>query len=93
MQQLPPPLKNSWAAKFLPFLTMGLSIVLFIIGIIVFSYILIIAAIIGVILFSIGYIRAKFFMKNKEVHRYNKTTEDASGRVIEHEEIEIKQKK
>ena len=55
-------------------------IVLFVIGLIFFSYVLIIAVIVGAILYAVAYIRMKFFMPKKKPQAQNE------GRVIEHED-------
>ncbi len=72
-------------ARFIPFLMMGLMIVLFIIGLFIFSYILIFAAIVGFVLFVISAIRARFFNKGK-THTYQAQFEAKTGRTIEYED-------
>jgi len=71
--------------RFIPFLMIGLMIVLFIIGLFIFSYILIFAAIIGFVLFIISAIRARFSNK-KQTHAYQKQFDAKKGRTIEYEE-------
>ena len=71
---------NPLLAKLLPFLMLGLMIVLFVIGIIFFSYVLIIAVIVGAILYAIAYIRLKFFTRKKPVQKT-----ESKGRVIDHD--------
>lgn len=48
------------------FLFLGLFIVLAIIAVVVFSYILIAAVIIGAFLYAIAWVRAKYFRTNKK---------------------------
>ena len=48
-------------ARLLPFLYLGIVIVLFAIGIILFSYLLILGAVVGFILFFATWIKEKFF--------------------------------
>lgn len=74
---------NPLLAKFLPFLMLGLMIVLFIIGVIFFSYVLIIAVIIGAILYAVAYIRLKFFTPKKPAQKTGST--GSKGRVIDHD--------
>lgn len=77
---------NPIFARFVPFLMMGVMIVLFIIGLFVFSYILIVAAIIGFILFIISAVRARFF--NKGTHVHQEQFETKTGRTIEYDDEE-----
>lgn len=52
---------NSFFAKIMPFFGVGIFIVLFIAALVFLSYILLIGAVIGIVLFVISYIRNKFF--------------------------------
>lgn len=70
-----------FAAKLLPFLGMGVFIVLFIFGLMVLSYVLIIGAVIGLILFLINYIRTKFSHTHKKPHHLHQHR----GRTIDHD--------
>ena len=54
-------------------------IAVLIIGLVFFSYLIIIGAIIGLALFAAAYFRAKFFIKPK------KKTRSSHGRTIEHD--------
>jgi len=63
---------------------------LFILGLIFFSYLLIIGGIIGLVLFLIGYIRAKFFIKRfqadiKKEQAKQQGPQLHKGRTIDHE--------
>ena len=61
----------------MPIVGMVVFVVFFIVGIFIFSYLLIIIAIIGLILFIIAFIRIK-------IVEYNGPKEPHSGRIIEH---------
>jgi len=69
------------------FIGMGVFIVLFIVGLIFLSYLLIIGGIIGLILFSIAYLRAKFFAHNikKQIKGTQAKQHHRKGRTIDHE--------
>jgi hypothetical protein len=79
--------------RILPFLILLFGIVVFILCFFIFSYILLFALIVGLILFVVGYIRMKFFTtKNSEtIHEafiIDIRREDItkpSGRIIEHD--------
>lgn len=53
-------------ARIVPYFMIAFMILLFVVSIFIFSYILIITVFIGLILFVIGYIRAKFFSHGKQ---------------------------
>jgi len=60
---------------------------LFILGLIFFSYLLIIGAIIGLVLFGIGYVRARFFTKKHPNPAARQGQQQVhQGRTIDHEE-------
>lgn len=71
----------------LPLLGMVIFITLFILGLFVFSYLLIIGAIIGLILFSIAFIRAKFSRRQAPPPSRPSQTQ---GRTIEHDDSETR---
>ncbi len=90
---------NKVTAKLMPFIGMCIFVMLLIASIVFFSYIFIIGAIIGLILFVIGYIRAKLvhakiLKARAKYHDHNQRqqekTEYSKGRTIEHEPIERK---
>ncbi len=56
---------NPLLARVLPYLMIAFMIVLFILGIFIFSYVLIFAIIVGLVLFAIGFIRLKIFSKGQ----------------------------
>ena len=57
---------NPIAATLASFIGMGVFIVLLIVGLVFFSYLLIIGGVIGLILLGILYLRAKFFAPKKK---------------------------
>ncbi len=65
----------------MPFIFLGIILVIFVAGIILFSYLLILGAIIGLVLFLINWLREKFFVKQRSVS----TTTRPAGRIIDHE--------
>lgn len=58
---------NQYVTRILPYLFLGFVLVLFVIGIIIFSYVLIIGTIIGLVLFSISYLRTRFLSKKQQI--------------------------
>ena len=94
-----PPHLNPLLARIMPFFVIALMVILFIVGIFIFSYVLIFAVIVGFILFVVGFIRTKFFnhRKTSSIHEEfivdvrrenNKASNEKSGRLIEHDENE-----
>lgn len=85
-------------ARMMPFLMVAFILFILIIGIFLFSYILIFALIVGFVLFIIGYIRAKFFgHQSNTIHeefivdiRREKNKPEHIGRIIEHDDEENK---
>lgn len=65
----------------MPFLILGIVIVLFIFSLIIFWWIFVIGIVLGLIGFLIAYIREKFFHHKK--HRAQKT--ETIGIIIEHD--------
>lgn len=64
--------------KIMPFLVVGIVLVLFIVALVLLSYLLFWGALIGLVLFGISYIKNKFFPKKK--------WSEKKGRVIEHDD-------
>lgn len=64
--------------QLIPFIVIGIAIVAFAFGIMLLAYLLFFGAIIGFILFSILWIRDKFFPTKKVV-----PTKKADGRIID----------
>jgi len=67
------------------YIGMALFIGVLIISLVFFSYLFIIAAIIGLVLFVIGYIRARFFAKKIQGTTINQSTHH--GRTINHDDL------
>lgn len=65
--------------KLIPFILLGIAIVAFAFGIMLLAYLFFIGALVGLILFTIAWIKAAFFPPKKVV-RHQKTK---SGRVID----------
>ena len=70
-------------ARLIPFIFLGVMIVLFVVGIILFSYLLIFGAIVGMILFFITWVKEKLF-PSKNIQYYQKPKKN--GRTFEHDE-------
>lgn len=68
--------------KIIPFLFLGMMLVILVVGFILLSYLLIWGAIVGLILFIITWVREKLF-PSKEL---TKTDKPKSGRIIDHED-------
>jgi hypothetical protein len=66
-------------ARLLPFMFLGILTVLTVVGIILFSYLLIFGAAVGFILFVVAWIKGLFTRKNQRLVRHKQ------GRIIEHE--------
>jgi len=80
---------NRVLASILPIIGMLLFLAIFIVGIIFFSYVIVILAIIGFILFAIAYIRARILLY--QMRRDNKKkTPTGNGRTIDHDNHEQK---
>lgn len=69
--------------KLIPFIFLGIMIVLFVVGLIVLSYLLIFGAIVGVILFIIAWIRDQLFNKRQKI-QYPEVKKK-SNRTIDHD--------
>tara|TARA_B100002051_G_scaffold246447_1_gene254553 strand:- start:115 stop:345 length:231 start_codon:yes stop_codon:yes gene_type:complete len=66
------------------YIGVALFIILVIIGLYIFSYILIIVALLGLVVYTITFIRLKFFAKSPPTTR----STDHSGRTIDHDPSE-----
>lgn len=67
-------------AKLIPYIFLGVAIVILVAGIILFSYILILGAILGLILFAIQWLKDKLF-PSKSIAQTGRTRR---GRTFEH---------
>lgn len=70
-------------AKLIPFIFLGMVLVIFIVGIILLSYLLIWGAVVGMVLFLIAWIREKLFPSKQLTPTQKK---QSSGRIIEHDD-------
>lgn len=73
---------QSLLARLIPFVFLGVMIVLFVVGIILFSYLLIVGAIVGMILFFINWVKEKLF-SSKNIQCDQKS--EKNGRTFEHD--------
>lgn len=73
---------QSFFSKLMPFIFLGIIIVLFLAGLILLSYLLIYGAILGLILFGVAWIRDVLFKKNTAQKLSKKTK---PGRTIDHD--------
>lgn len=67
--------------RLIPFIFVGIMIVLFAVGIIILSYLLMLGAIIGLVLFAIAWIKEKLTRKNN----YPEIKKNRTGRTIDHD--------
>lgn len=74
--------------KIVPFIILGIAIVALVAGLILFSYLLILGAVVGVILFALTWLREKFF-PSKRMTTYQKPPtqhQQSGGRTFEHDD-------
>lgn len=76
-------------ARLLPFLWVGILLVLAFIGIIFFSYVLILGAFVGLVIYGVAYLRNKFFTKKSKtiVEHYQSTTQE-QGRTFDYKDFQ-----
>lgn len=77
-------LMQSILARLIPFIFLGVMIVLLVAGMIIFSYLLIVGALVGLILFMIAWVRDRLFGKKKSTPSQLK---DRPGRTIDHHDL------
>lgn len=70
------------ADSLIGFIFLGMTIVAFIVGLIILSYILIYGAIVGIVLYAFFKLKEKFFPTQKIQKR---STEKPIGRIIDHD--------
>lgn len=75
---------NQLKRQLLSFVYLGIVLVLFVAGIVVFSWLLLIGAITGLILFLLAWIRQTFFLKSRNMMQ---KTPEKQGRIIDHDEL------
>lgn len=69
--------------RIIPFIFLGVAIVALVAGLILFSYLLIFGAIVGVVLFVLSWAKEKFF-PSKQITTYKEKPKQ--GRTFDHEE-------
>lgn len=69
---------NKFLSQLIPFILFGIAIVAFAFGIILLAYLFLFGAIVGFILFSISWIRNKFFASKMPVKK-----DEKGGRIID----------
>lgn len=74
---------QSLLGRLMPFIFLGIMLVLAVVGVILFSYLLIFGALVGIILFAITWIRGLFSHKTKHLQ----TTQHKTGRTIDHDSL------
>lgn len=73
-------------ARIMPLIVLGIIFVLFVVGLVLLSYLFIIGALIGLVFFVIAWVKEKFFPSKQVVlHRQNNTHAEHQGRTIDHE--------
>lgn len=70
--------------RLIPFISFGIILVLFIVGFVLLSYLLIAGAVIGLVLFIIAWFKEKLF-PTKHVIKRQPPSDDRPGRTIDHE--------
>jgi hypothetical protein len=75
---------NNLLERLMPFLMIGIMLVLFVAGIILFSYFLILGAIVGGVLFLVAWFRERFF-STKQIKKVKRPP--TPGITIDHDEI------
>ncbi len=75
--------QNPFLAKIIPFIGMGITVVIIIFAIIIGIYLLIFGAIIGFILFAIAYIKQKFFSQSSNSSEVMK-----KGQTYDHDDFD-----
>ena len=73
---------QSFMARLLPFIFLGILLVLVVAGVILFSYLLIFGAMVGLFLFLVAWIKGLFF-RNKQ--KYPAEYQKKKGRIIDHD--------
>lgn len=77
------PKKNTLLESLIPFLILGISVVVFIAVMVLLSYVLIWGLVIGAVLWSIFFIKEKLFPSSQQAN-----APQQKGRVIDYDEID-----
>ncbi len=75
---------GSLITRIIPFIFLGVMIVLLVAGIIVFSYLLMVGALIGLVLFAFSWIKNRLFRDKSNLPANPKTK---TGRTIDHDDL------
>ncbi len=80
--------QTGFLGRLVPFIGMGIFIVLIIVGLIFLSYLIVIGALIGFVLFVLAYLKNRFF-PNKYPTTKSQQSEDQShhGKTYDHDEF------
>ena len=75
---------QSFLSRIIPFIFLGIIIVILIAGMIVLSYLLIFGALVGLVLFVFAWIKDRFFNKRTDLPT---ATKSRRGRTIDHHDL------
>lgn len=73
---------QSFMARLLPFIFLGILLVLVVVGIILFSYLVLFGALVGLVLFLLAWVKG-LFSRNKQ--KYPAAYHKKPGRIIDHD--------
>ncbi len=73
---------QNWLARLVPFLAIGVAIVIFAFGLFILSYLLMVGALVGFVLFTIAWVRNRFFGPRRP-----STPVKREGRTIDHDDL------
>ncbi len=74
---------QSLFGRLMPFIFLGIMLVLAVVGVILFSYLLIFGALVGIVLFAITWVRGLFSHKTKHLQ----TKQHKRGQTIDHDSL------
>ncbi len=74
---------ENFKKNILSFIGLGIFVVLFLASLFIFSYIIIIGAVIGLVLFAVAYVRARILQS-----RAKQDYENKHGRVIDYQDVD-----
>ncbi|MCX7121498.1 MAG: hypothetical protein NTZ67_06985 [Gammaproteobacteria bacterium] len=76
-------------ARIAPYLMMLVMLIIFILSLFIFTYVLIFVLVVGGILFTIGFVRAKLFShKRYDTEQAKPSADERGGRLIEYDDID-----
>ena len=80
---------RDWLLKFTPFFYLGIMLIAAFFSLVLFSWLFILGALVGGILYLVAYIRSRFFNKNKSDELVTRTIytdkSTKTGRTIDHD--------